>query len=313
MFNFWSSREGQSAGEKKGRALSGRALAGVLVALALCAAALGQQGKKIKVLHIGTSGSMALNAGSGAKERTAIDTLQSFIKTETGFDNDITPAKDYRELVQKMAKSEFQLGVFQGYEFAWAQEKDAKLRPLALAVDGYPYRYAFLMVGRDSKVTDFAALQGKALSLPNVGQGQLRLYVERLCESHGKALNAFFSKVTTPDNVEDALDDAVDGVVQAAVVDRAGLEAYRRRKPGRFNRLRELMHSQAFPPPLVAYYEGVLDQATRQRFLDGLLNANQKEKGQALLTLFKLTGFIVPPSNFEQVLAEARKAYPPPK
>jgi hypothetical protein len=102
-------------------------------------------------------------------------------------------------------------------------------------------------------------------------------------------------------------------VVQVAVVDRVGLEAYRRRKPGRFNRLRELMHSQAFPPPLVVYYDGILDKATRQRFLDGLLGANQKEKGQSLLTLFKLTGFIVPPNNFEQVLAETRKAYPPPK
>ena len=81
---------------------------------------------------------------------------------------------------------------------------------------------------------------------------------------------------------------------------------------GRHLRKSYLMHSQPFPPPLVAYYEGVLDNATRQRFLDGLLHANQKEKGQALLTLFRLTGFIVPPSNFQQVLAETRKAYPPP-
>jgi ABC-type phosphate/phosphonate transport system substrate-binding protein len=289
-------------------------MAGVLVTLlVLCAPAVAQQPKKFKVLHIGTSGSMALNAGSGTKEQTAIETLQSFIKTETGFDNDILRQKNYQDLAHKMAKGELQLGVFQGFEFVWAVEKDPKLRPLALAVDVYPYRYAYLMVGRDSKITDFAALQGKSLSLPNVAQGQLRLYIERLCESHSKPLNAFFSKVTTPDNVEDALDDAVDGVVQAAVVDRGGLEAYRRRKPGRFKQLRELMHSQAFPPPLVAYYEGVLDNETRQRFLNGLLTANQKERGQSLLTLFRLTGFIAPPSNFEQVLAETRKAYPPPK
>src|SRR5439155_17447571 len=100
----------------------------------------------------------ALNAGSGTKEQTAIETLQGFIKTETGFDNDIVRQKDYQELARKMAKGELQLGVFQGFEFAWAQEKDAKFRPLALAVDVYPYRYAYLMVGRDSKVADFAAL-----------------------------------------------------------------------------------------------------------------------------------------------------------
>ena len=109
------------------------------------------------------------------------------------------------------------------------------------------------------------------------------------------------------------MDDVVDKVVQAAVVDRVGLEAYKRRKPGRFAQLKELEHSPAFPPPLVAYYDEVVDQQTRQRFKDGLLTAKDKEKGQRLLNLFKLTGFDVPPRDFGQVLAETRKAYPPPK
>ena len=86
-----------------------------------------------------------------------------------------------------------------------------------------------------------------------------------------------------------------------------------RRKPGRFARLKELTHSQAFPPPLVAYYDDTVAQQTRQRFQVGLMTANSKEKGQRLLTLFKLTGFEVPPKDFAQVLAETRKAYPPSK
>jgi ABC-type phosphate/phosphonate transport system substrate-binding protein len=271
-----------------------------------------QQAGKIRFLHIGTSGGLALNAGSGVDERAAIDTLVGFIKSETGFDNDIVREKTYDELVRKMADGQLQLGVFQGYEFAWAQAKDAKLQPLALAVDMYIYRFAYLMVNRDSKIANFAALQGQTLSLPNVGQGHLQLYLERLSEAQGKPLQAFLSKIKTPDNIEDALDDVVDGVVQATVVDRVGLEVYKRRKPGRFNRLRELMHSQAFPPPLVAYYDNVVDGATRQRFQQGLLTANQKEKGQTLLTLFRLTGFTLPPNDFGQVLAQTLKNYPPP-
>jgi ABC-type phosphate/phosphonate transport system substrate-binding protein len=101
-------------------------------------------------------------------------------------------------------------------------------------------------------------------------------------------------------------------VVQAAVVDRVALEAYKRRKPGRFNRLKEVMHSSAFPPPLVAYYDNSLDQATLHRFRDGLLNARRKEKGQRLLTLFKLTGFQEVSANFGQLVAEVQKNYPPP-
>ena len=45
-----------------------------------------------------------------------------------------------RELADKMTKGELQLGVFQGYEFAWAQEKQPQLKPLALAVNVYRLR-----------------------------------------------------------------------------------------------------------------------------------------------------------------------------
>jgi ABC-type amino acid transport substrate-binding protein len=48
--------------------------------------------------------------------------------------------------------------------------------------------------------------------------------VERQSEAGGKKAAAFFSSITSPDNIEDALDDLVDGKVQATVVDRAALE-----------------------------------------------------------------------------------------
>src|SRR5438874_12177600 len=100
-------------------------LLGVLgVVLAIPAA--GQQGNKIDVLHIGTSGTLALDE-SGGKQATAQDTLQSFIRSETGFENDIIAQKDWAELADKMANGQLHLGVFQGYEFAWAKEKYPKL------------------------------------------------------------------------------------------------------------------------------------------------------------------------------------------
>jgi hypothetical protein len=100
--------------------------------------------------------------------------------------------------------------------------------------------------------------------------------------------------------------------VQAAIADRAALEAYKRRKPGRFNQLREAVKSPPFPPPLVAFCDGALDEATLGRFRDGLLRASKTDRGQTTLTLFRLTGFDLVPSDFGNVLAETRKAYPPP-
>jgi ABC-type phosphate/phosphonate transport system substrate-binding protein len=104
----------------------------------------------------------------------------------------------------------------------------------------------------------------------------------------------------------------VDGVVQAAAVDRAALEAYKRRKPGRFAQLKPIAHSEPFPPPVVVYKQGALDEATLQRFRRGLFNAARTERGQMMLTLFHLTAFDPVPADFNQVLQTTRKEYPPP-
>jgi hypothetical protein len=48
-----------------------------------------------------------------------------------------------------------------------------------------------------------------------------------------------------------------------------------------------------------------------QRFRTGLVRASRKERGQTLLTLFRLTGFATTPKDFSQALDAARKAFPP--
>jgi ABC-type phosphate/phosphonate transport system substrate-binding protein len=169
---------------------------------------------------------------------------------------------------------------------------------------------AYVVTGRDNPAKDFAGLQGKSLAMLGESPGYLRLYVDRQCEAAGKKTNEFFSKVESRDSFEDALDDAVDGVVNAAAADRAALDAFKRRKPARFNKLRPVAQSQPFPPAVVAYYGTHLDEARRKQFTEGLLGAAKKEKGQTMLTLFRLTGFQEPPADFEKVLADTRKAYP---
>jgi ABC-type phosphate/phosphonate transport system substrate-binding protein len=271
-----------------------------------------QQQGKISVLRIGTSGTLS---PAGSDEKEALRSLQSFIKDETSFANEIIREKDWQELAEKMAKGELHLGVFKGYEYAWAQEKHPELKPLALANTGSrpdrPYIEVYVVTRRDNPAKDFAGLQGQSLALPNTGQPEPRLFVARQCQAQGKTLNAFFAKVTSPNDVEEALDNVVDGVVQAAVADRTSLEAYKGRKPGRFKTLHQVAHSEPLPPPVVAYYNQVLDQATLKRFQQGLLNASKSDRGQTLLTLFRLTDFAKVPGDFDQVLAETRKTYPP--
>jgi ABC-type phosphate/phosphonate transport system substrate-binding protein len=271
----------------------------------------GQQAK-FDVLRIGTSGSLTGQEESSAREKTGIEELKSFIKEETGMDNEIIRQKSLKDLAEQMVQKKLQLGVFQGYEFAWAQEKHSDLKPLALAVNVYTYPTAYIVTRRDNAAKDFAGLKGQSLVIPATGQGFLRLFVDHESEANGQKSEQFFSKIGSADNVEDALDSVVDGKIQAAIADRAALEAYKDRKPGRFKQLKEVAKSGPFPPALVAYYDAAVDEATLKRFKDSLLGSSKKEKGQTLLTMFHLSGFVDVPADFDKVLADTRKTYPAP-
>jgi ABC-type phosphate/phosphonate transport system substrate-binding protein len=286
----------------------------VLVLTALAAApALAAHGgaEKSDVLHVGTSNPLG-SAKDGPKEKAAVATLQLFIRNETGMNNEIVRQKDWRELAEKLVKGELQVGVFQGYEFAWAQEKHPNLKPLALALTVGRNPTACVVVPRDGEAKEFADLRGQSLGLPDTGQHHLRLFVERESQARGAEPKEFFSEINSPQNVEDCLDDVVDGAVQAAVVDHAALDAYKRRKPGRFEQLKEVAKSRPLPPVVVAFCDKVLDDVTVKRFREGLVEARNKEKGRMMLTLFRLTAFEVAPDDFGEALAETRTAYPPP-
>jgi len=269
------------------------------------------QKKKVGVLRIGTTNSL-MKEEPGGKEKAPLKSLRSFIKDETGLNNEILREKDWNDLAEQLAKGKLQLGVFQGYEFAWAKAKRPALKPLTIAITVYRYPIAYVVTRKDSPARKFTDLKGKKLAIPDTGQGYLNLFVERAAEAQGKQLKDFVSKIRSPENAEIALDDVVDRGADAAVVDRAALDSFKRRKPGRFKLLKEVAKSTPFPPAVVAYYEGsTLDKTTLQRFRKGMLNAKRTERGETMLNLFGLSGFEDVPGDFERVLTQMRKAYPP--
>ncbi len=279
--------------------------------LAMSGASADGRQAKIGVLRIASTGTLSGKADS-AKEKAGAETLRQFIKDETGLENEILGQVSWQELADKLAKAQLHIGVFQGHEFAWAQAKHPELKALALGVNGQRLSVVSVMAHRDNPAADFAGLRGQNLAVPAASRSFVRLFVDQQSGGDGKKADAFFSKITTPDEIEDALDDVVDGKVQAAVIDQSALEAYKRRKPGRFNKLKEVAHSHPFPPIVVAYYGSTLDETTRRKFKDGLLSAARKEKGELLLTLSRLSGFEAVPEDFATVLAETRKLYPAP-
>jgi ABC-type phosphate/phosphonate transport system substrate-binding protein len=259
-----------------------------------------------KTIKIGTTGSLAAGT-SGGDEKGALNTLHDFIKSETGYENEIVDHHGWRELAERMEKGEDQIGVFPGYELAWAREKYPKLQPLAVAETGRPYQQIFIVTAKDSKATGIGDLKGKKIGMPREGQGYPLLVLQTLAK---EAPKSYFGEVKFYDNAEEAIDDAVDGVVDAVAVDLTQVDAFKRRKPARFARLKDLAKAKPVPNTTIVYYEGKLDGTTLANFRDGLVNANKKERGRSLLSYFKLTGFVLPPHNFDGMLTQTRAEYP---
>jgi ABC-type phosphate/phosphonate transport system substrate-binding protein len=238
--------------------------------------------------------------------------LKSLMESQTGLTGTLVPGGECRKLGRQLQDDKFQLAVFHGVEFAWVRQKHPELKPLVVAIrDGQPM-YACLVVASDSKVTNLNDLQGKSLAMCRQCREHCRLFLERRCEGCGKCPLKFFAKIETPTDAEDALDDVVDGVVDAALVDGAALDRYKRVKADRFAKLKTAVQSEPFPPAVIAYKPGVLSEETLAKFRDGLITANQNPKGKQLLNMCRINCFQAVPTNYEEMLANIVKAYPPP-
>jgi ABC-type phosphate/phosphonate transport system substrate-binding protein len=236
----------------------------------------------------------------------------ALMESQTGVSGELVVCGDAANLGQQLTDDKVQLGVFHGIEFGWARQKHPELRPLVIAINQQRYLRAQFVIRADSTASRVADLQDKALALPNQTREHCLLYLRRRCLESKKEPASFFSKITNPANVEDALDDVVDGVVQVTIVDSVALDCYKRRKPGRFTKLKIAHSSEVFPAAVVVFRPGILDEATLKRFRDGMINANRTVTGRQLMTLWKLTGFEDVPQDYNQILTEIVKAYPAP-
>jgi ABC-type phosphate/phosphonate transport system substrate-binding protein len=238
--------------------------------------------------------------------------FRTLMRAQTGLDGQLVTVPDAFELGSRLQDDKVQLGVFHGFEFAWARQKFQDLRPLCIVINRQRNLYAYVMVKEDSPVKNFADLKGKAVALPLRSREHCRLYLERLCAAAGQEPERFLGQTVTSAHVEAALDDVLRGKVQAAVVDGVSLECYRHVKPGCGARLRVLSQSEIFPAAVVAYRQGALDAATLNRFKNGMITANQNERGRDLMSMWKVTAFEAVPADYEQTLTNVLRAYPPP-
>jgi ABC-type phosphate/phosphonate transport system substrate-binding protein len=244
---------------------------------------------------------------------TMMQPFGALMEYQTGITGQLIPGGDANNLGQLLVQDKVHLGVFHGIEFGWARQRFPDIRPMVIAVNQHQHLRAIVLVHKDAPIDKFADLKGKALAVPQQSREHCHLFLQRRCLESGLDMKQLFARISNPINVEEALDDLVDNLVQAAIVDGVSVECYQRRKPGRFSRLKMLDQSEIFPAAVVAYHPGGLDDAILRQFREGMINANKAPLGRQFMTLWKLSGFEAIPADYEQIMTDIIKSYPAPK
>jgi ABC-type phosphate/phosphonate transport system substrate-binding protein len=308
-----STEQQKESGVMFGQRTNGKVLALALgLTAALAAGVLGTEREAPpKTIQIGLVESLFTDLPK-ALVAAATQPFRKLMEAQTGFTGEFVHISSADKLAKMLTQDKVHLGVLHGFEFAWVQQKYPKLKPLVIAVNQDRHLYASLLVKQTSKVTNLKDLKGKSLAMPCFTREHCRLFLERECQECGQTTQKFFAKITTPSTVEEALDDVVDGRVEAVLVDGVSLSCYKRRKPVRFGKLKEVEKSIIFPAGVVIYHEGALDEAILTRFREGMIKANDNTRSRQLLTLFQLTAFEDIPQDYQSTLTNIAKAYPPP-
>jgi ABC-type phosphate/phosphonate transport system substrate-binding protein len=232
------------------------------------------------------------------------------MKSQTGMDGKLLPGGDPYEVAQQIVDGKLDLAVLHGVEFGWVRAKHPELRPLMIAVNQQKHFTVHLVVRSDDTIKSLEDLKGTKLALAKGSREHVRMFLNKQCGPFCPDFEKFFKTITVPANTEDALDDVVDGEVQAAVVENVPFEAFARRKPGRAAQLKTLTVSETFPSGVIVYKHGALDDETLDRFRTGMVNANKNIMGKQMLMMWKLTGFEAIPADYDTVLNDIVKAYP---
>jgi ABC-type phosphate/phosphonate transport system substrate-binding protein len=302
--------EGRTMTRQKRVGLGITALAAGLVGPALSHVAVGQPADPPATVRIGLVRTLFRDVPEPMVQLMMMEPFGALMRSHTGLNGKVIACGDAHDLGGKLHRGKVDLGVFHGFEFAWAQEKYPDLRPLAIAINKYRHLTANLVVRNDTDAAGFTSLKGKVIALPRHSPEHCRLFLERACRECGAEPRGFFTKVATPANVEDALDEVVRGKVQAAVVDGVSLKSYQQIKSGCCARLKVLKQSEIFPAAVVAYRQGALEPATLTRIHEGMIGANQNARGRDLMAMWKLTAFENVPADYAQTLANIARVYP---
>lgn len=238
--------------------------------------------------------------------------FSAVIESQTGLAGDVVISPDHDQLAQQLNDGKTQVGVFHGFEFAWAKLKYPDLQPMMLAVNSKAPLVSYIIVEKDSKLNSIADLKGKKLALAKGNREHCRLFFEHRVMPDKAKPETYFSKFQNSVDAEDAFDSLGDSDIDAVLADSAPWESYKNQKPGQAAKLKVIVISETFLPAVIVYNPKKLDKDVMKSFKEGMLSASDNPKSKRMLEFVKITSFENIPEEFNSQLSDLVKSYPAP-
>ena len=237
--------------------------------------------------------------------------LLVLLKSQTGLYGEVQLVDSPEQMAKLLKEKTIQLGVFHGFELGWAQQSNANLKPMLIAIRKHEHLRACLVVHKESQARNSVDLKGKILAIPRRSRAHCPLYLERRCVSEATDPKDFFSNVAHPILPDETLYLLAQKKVDAVVVDKEDLEKYQQEQPKISASLRVLQESEIFPAGVLAYDQSKLSPETATRIQRGMMKAGQTAKSKNLLRICRITSFKAIPSDYVKLLNNIVKLYPP--
>lgn len=237
--------------------------------------------------------------------------FRDLMAKHVGYSGDVEVVDCPFTLCEKLKENKVQLGVFHGFEFAWAQQKCEDLVPLIVTQPPGGTVQAMLVVKDDSAAKEVADLKAADVLVPRGAKAHTLVFLEK--SRDGLPADTAKPAAKPTQTPEEVLNAVVSGEAKAALVDWCALDGYKVLQPGAYKSLRVLAKSELFPPAVVAYRKGTLTDTQVAQIRDGMTASCKTPTGKMLMTLWNLKGFEAPPKGYQSSLDDILKAYPLPK
>ena len=117
-------------------------------------------------------------------------------------------------------------------------------------------------------------MKGCKLALATTSRDHARLFLEkRRAQEEGSFCST--EKVAT---VHEAIQKVIEEEADVTVSDQAAWNYFQKLYPGASQNLRVLAQSDVFPPAVIAYKKGSLDEATIKKVREGLITAHESSR-----------------------------------